>query len=402
MPLSLNAVDIVLVVLAVVAAWSGWRQGLIGGVMSFIGFVVGAVTGVLLAPRLLAQVGVSGVLGLALSVLAALVLAGLCSSLLVTLGRLVRRRLRWRPLQTFDSVGGAVFAVASLAVISWLLASALVLLPAGGLVTEVRSSRVLGAIDESVPPQARTWVSDLGHLLDASGDLPRVFAGLGAEPIVPIAAPDPGVVDDPAVLAARGSLVKVEGVALQCGTQVDGSGFVFAPGRVMTNAHVVAGTVQEKVRVSGVGTAYSATVVYFDPQVDVAVLAVPGLTAPALPFAGVPARTGGSAVVAGFPGGGRLQEVPARVRAVIQARGTDIFGRGDAFRSVYSLRAQVRPGNSGGPLLSPSGTVLGVVFAASVTDPQTGYALTAAQVADAAAAGRVATAAVPVGSCHTR
>ncbi|MEO6822666.1 MAG: MarP family serine protease [Candidatus Nanopelagicales bacterium] len=397
-----NIVDLILIALAVLAAWSGWRQGLIGGVMSFVGFVAGAIAGVLLAPHVLMWVGVTGVVGLAITVVVALALAALVSSLLVAVARLARRKLVWRPLRAFDSAGGAVFAVASLAVIAWLLASALVVLPNAGLVSEVRSSRVLGAIDDTVPQQARTWVSDLGRMLDNTGGLPRAFAGIGVEPIVPVAAPDPALLGDPAVRRAWGSLVKVEGQAPGCGTQVDGSGFVFAPDRVMTNAHVVAGTDDLKVLVRGVGASYQATVVYFDPVVDVAVLDVPGLDVPPLDFASAAASSGASAVVAGFPGGGPLQAGTARVRAELTARGKDIYGQGDAWRDVYSLRATVRPGNSGGPLLRPDGTVYGVVFAAAIDDPETGYALTAGQVADAATAGHDATAAVAVGSCHTR
>ena len=228
-----------------------------------------------------------------------------------------------------------------------------------------------------------------------------MFSGLGAEPIVPVDEPDPALLKDPAVRRAWNSLVKVEGLAPECGTQVDGSGFVFAPERVMTNAHVVAGTERLDVRVRGTGQVYQASVVYLDPELDVAVLRVPGLQASALPFAG-PARSGTPGVVAGFPGGGPLQAVPARVRALLTAQGKDIYGKGDVLRQVYSLRAQVRPGNSGGPLLSRDGEALGVVFAAGIDDPDTGYALTAGQVQAAAAAGTNATTALLTGSCRTR
>lgn len=396
----MNAVDVVLVVLAVLVAWAGWRQGLISGLLSFVGFVSGAFLGVLLAPHLLTWLGLTGILGLALTIVVALLLAGVGNAVLVSIGRLVRTRLTWRPIRALDSVGGALFGVASLAVVAWLLASALVVLPDIGLARTVRSSTVLGAIDEKVPDSARTWVSDLGHLLDDNG-LPRVFAGLGAEPIVAVAEPDPALLTDPAVRRAWNSLVKVEGLAPECSSQVDGSGFVFAPGRVMTNAHVVAGTDRLQVQIRGTGQAYQARVVYLDPGLDVAVLFVPGLNAPALPFSG-PARSGTPAVVAGFPGGGPLRIVPARVRAALTAQGKDIYGKGDVLRPVYSLRATVLPGNSGGPLLSADGSVYGVVFAAGIDDPDTGYALTAKAVGAGADAGRTATRALQTGSCHTR
>jgi S1-C subfamily serine protease len=395
-----NWVDLLLVLLAVLLAWTGWRHGLISGVLSFVGFVAGALLGILVAPHVVAWLGLSGLPGLAVVLVVILLLAGAGNAVLVVLGSLVRNRLVWRPVRLLDSVGGALFGVLSLAVVAWLLASALVVLPEVAISRQVRSSAVLGVIDDSVPEQARTWVSDLGHLLDDSG-LPRVFAGLGAEPVVPVAEPDPALLKDPAVRAAWDSLVKVEGIAPECGTRVDGSGFVYAPERVMTNAHVVAGTERLMVSLRGTGEQYPARVVYLDPELDVAVLAVPGLGATPLDFAGA-ARSGTPGVVVGFPSGGPLAAVPARVRAQIAARGKDIYGRGDVTRQVYSLRAQIRPGNSGGPLLSSDGQVYGVVFAAGVDDPDTGYALTAAQVEDAAEAGRDATAELLTGSCRTR
>jgi S1-C subfamily serine protease len=394
-----NVVDLLLLIMAVLVAWSGWRHGLISGVLSFVGFVAGALVGILLAPTVLSWLGVSGVVGLAVTMAVTLLLAGVGNAALVTLGNLARSKLVLRPLRAIDSAGGALFGVASLAVVSWLLASALVALPDGGVATLVRGSTVLGTIDNSVPDRARTWVSDLGHLLDDSG-LPRVFSGLGAEPIVPVAAPDPALLEVKAVRRSWNSLVQVEGLAPECGALVDGSGFVYAPGRVMTNAHVVAGTRRLEVKIRGTGRAYPATVVYLDPDVDVAVLSVPELSAPALPFADN-ARSGTPAVVAGFPGGGPLTAVPARVRATITAQGKDIYGTGDVVREVYSLRADVRPGNSGGPLLSEDGEVYGVVFAAGIDDPDTGYALTAAQVRDAAVSGRLADKSVATGSCRT-
>ncbi len=396
----MNAVDLVLLVLAVPLAWTGWRQGLVSGVLSFVGFVGGGLVGVLVAPQVLQWWGLTGLAGLAVTIVITLLLAGAGNAVLVAVGHLIRTRLTWRPVRALDSVGGALFAVATLAVVAWLLASALVVLPDTGLARQARSSALLGTIDQHVPDQARTWVSDLGHLLDEGG-FPRVFSGLGAEPVVPVEEPDEELLAMPAVRRAWNSLIQIDGIAPECGTRVDGSGFVYAPGRVMTNAHVVAGTEQLSLRIRGTGPEYEGRVVYTDPELDVAVIAVDDLPATALPFAG-PARSGTPGVVAGFPGGGPLEAVPARVRARITAEGKDIYGQGDVTREVYSLRAEVRPGNSGGPLLSRTGEVYGVVFAASVDDPDTGYALTAAQVQEAADAGRAADVAVGTGSCRTR
>jgi len=179
-------------------------------------------------------------------------------------------------------------------------------------------------------------------------------------------------------------------------------GFVYARERVMTNAHVVAGVDDPRVGVPGGGAPLDAEVVYFDPELDLAVLAVPGLMAAPLAFDPSLAQTGAAAVVAGYPGGGPLDSSAARVRAVIEARGEDIYGRAGVVREVYAFRGSVVAGNSGGPLLSPKGTVLGVVFASAVGDPTIGYALTAQQVSAAAASGRSATSSVDTGSCRTR
>jgi S1-C subfamily serine protease len=166
----------------------------------------------------------------------------------------------------------------------------------------------------------------------------------------------------------------------------------------MTNAHVVAGSNRVRVLLVGRGAPLEATVVFLDPRTDVAVLAVKGLDAPALTFDATAVR-GDDAVVAGFPQDGPLAAGPARIRSVLVAVGHDIYGEPGARREVYSLRASVREGNSGGPLLAPDGKVLGVVFAASVDNPQTGYALTAKAVKPALAAGRTASAPVATGAC---
>ena len=174
---------------------------------------------------------------------------------------------------------------------------------------------------------------------------------------------------------AATSIVKITGVAASCNRGQEGSGWVVAPERVVTNAHVVAGTSSDHVRIQGTGRSYDASVVVFDPQRDLAVLSVPGLPAPAL-TQGPNLKRSDSAIVAGFPLDGPYRLDPARVRDTLTATGADIYGNPGAVREVYSLFARVEPGNSGGPLLSVSGEVVGIVFAKSLDDDQTGYALT--------------------------
>jgi S1-C subfamily serine protease len=198
------------------------------------------------------------------------------------------------------------------------------------------------------------------------------------------------------VRGSRAAVLKVRGIAGSCSKQVEGSGFVYAPQRLMTNAHVVAGVRQPKVEVDG--QALPARVVLFDPARDVAVLYVPDLRRAPLGFAGQ-ARASDSAVVAGYPQDGPFTAVAARVRNRQTARSPDIYSEGMVSREIYALRSVVRPGNSGGPLLSPDGRVYGVVFAAATDDPETGYALTAAQVRQDAQAGATATERVSTRGC---
>jgi len=199
------------------------------------------------------------------------------------------------------------------------------------------------------------------------------------------------------VVIAEPDIVKITGVAPSCHRQLEGSGFLFAGEHVMTNAHVVAGVRSPSVLASD-GKSYDATVVLYDPRRDVAVLYVPGFTRSPLGFAGV-AKQGESAIVAGYPQNGPFRAVAARIRARQPAQGPDIYQTHQVTREIYAVYAVVRPGNSGGPLLAPDGRVYGVVFAASVDDPQTGYALTAGEVASDAAAGAGSTSAVSTQGC---
>jgi S1-C subfamily serine protease len=196
-------------------------------------------------------------------------------------------------------------------------------------------------------------------------------------------------------LAAGPSTVKVEGVG--CGVLQEGSGFVAAPGLVVTNAHVVAGIGAPQVQV---GRSVDATeVVLFDPSFDLAVLRVPGLTAPALRLDPAPVGRGTQAAVLGYPGGGPFTVDAAGVMAAFEAQGRDIYGRGLTLRNVYELDALVRPGNSGGPLVLPDGQVIGVVFSRSTVDPSIGYALTSPDVLPRVAQAESAVRPVSTGPC---
>ncbi|MEY2965101.1 MAG: hypothetical protein RLZZ228_914 [Actinomycetota bacterium] len=393
----MNVIDAIVIAAIAVFAWTGWRQGFVAGLLSFTGFLTGALAAALLLPRLIEGLALPEFLRavlLAVSILGA-ALAG--QALASILGRRMRSAMTWRGVRIADSAAGAVLNIAALAVVLWIVATAVGLVPSLSVAREIRSSLVLRTLDSAVPDPARDLFSGLRDAVDASG-LPRVFSGFGqyAGPQVP--APNDRLLRDPAVRAAWPSLVKITSVA--CDGVITGSGFTYSRDRVLTNAHVVAGADQPMVRLPGDPNSYTASVVAIDPRLDLAVLRVDGLPAPSLAFAGREARTGDGAVVAGFPGGGDLEAGAARIRGRIDARGEDIYGRSGVVRDVYAFRGIVVPGNSGGPLLSPGGRVYGVVFAAGVGEAETGYALTAQQAEPIAQAGAAATEPVDTGRCR--
>ena len=393
----MNLVDAIVLAAIVVFAWTGWRQGFVAGLLSFGGFLFGALAAALLLPRVFEGVELPGALGPILLATAILLAALVGQTLASFLGRRLRSAMTWRGVQVVDSAAGAALNVVALAVVLWIIATAVGLVPSLSVAREVRSSLVLRTLDSAVPDRARDLFSGLRNAVDASG-LPRVFSGFGqyAGPQVP--APNERLLRDPAVRASWPSLVKITSVA--CDAVVTGSGFAYAPDRVLTNAHVVAGSEQPTIRIPGDPASYDASVVAIDSRLDLAVLRVDGLPAPALAFATRPADTGDGAVVAGFPGGGDLEAGAARIRARIDARGEDIYGRSGVVRDVYSFRGTVVPGNSGGPLLAPNGRVYGVVFAAGLGEEETGYAITAEQAAPLAQRGAQSFEPVDTGACR--
>jgi S1-C subfamily serine protease len=284
----------------------------------------------------------------------------------------------------------------SVLVVAWLLGTAIAHSTLTGLARQVRHSEVISDVNEGIPSFARNDLAQFRRLLDNTG-FPAIVGPLTTENVAPATAPDPAVLNSAAVVAARASIVKVRGDAPSCDRSIEGSGFVIAPDRILTNAHVVAG-VRDPVVYPPTGGSLPATVVLYDPQVDIAVLEVSGLRAPTLRFAS--AATGGnSAVVAGYPEDGPFSAVAARIRDRQDIRGPNIYQNATVTRDVYAVRAVVLPGNSGGPLLATDGEVYGVVFAASTDTADTGYALTAPEVAADATAGERATGGVSTQGC---
>jgi S1-C subfamily serine protease len=370
--------DLAVLSVAFVAALSGWRSGALGSLLSFVGVVLGAVAGVLLAPHVAAHIsGPRTKLFVALFLILGLVVIGEIAG--VVLGRAVRGAIRPPLLRGMDSVVGVCLQLVAVLVAAWLLATPLTSSDQHNLAAAVRGSKVLAKVDSVAPSWLRSVPNRLSAMMDNSG-LPDVLQPFGRTPIAAVAAPDAALSNDPVVAATQPSVVKIKGIATGCQKVLEGSGFVIARDRVMSNAHVVAGS--DKVTVLDGGHSYDATVVSYDPENDVSVLSVPGLPVPPLEFVEKQVPTGTDALVMGYPGGGAFEATPARVREIIKLNGPDIYRQNNVTREVYTIRGIVRQGNSGGPLVDRDGKVLGLVFGAAVDDAETGFVLTAHQVSD--------------------
>jgi len=389
-----NVLDVVLVFCALVYALTGYQQGFLVGSCATFGLVVGGFVGIQVAPWALDRFADSLTVSVTAMVMV-LVLAFVGQGVGALAGQRLRRRVVWRPARVVDALSGAALSVAAMLVIAWVLGVAASGAELQGINKEVRTSTVLGAVDRAMPGGSERLLSAFNAVVGSS-DFPRYLEPFAPERITPVHPPNNRVVTAAGVRRASRSVVKVLGDAASCSKTLEGSGFVYAPHRVMTNAHVVAGVEHPVVRLHDAD--HAATVVYDNPDTDVAVLAVPSLAAHPLQFADQ-AQSGDPAVVLGYPQDGPFDAEPGRIRSAEQLRSPNIYGDGSVVRDAYAVYALVRGGNSGGPLVAPSGRVLGVVFAASLIDGNTGYALTAGEVSAAAAAGERSTVGVSTGGC---
>ena len=362
----MDPVDVVIVVFALVMAVVGWRQGFVVGALSLAGFAAGAYGGTRLAPLVLedgARSAYAPLLGLAGALIVGMTLAGLAEAL----GSGVRRRL-WRVPGAgwVDGALGSVLLCGVALGISWVAGAVALQTPgARELRRDIQRSEILSRLNAVLPPS--------GPLLNAIARFDPFPQFDGPAPRV--APPRAAIARDPGVKAAAGSVVRVLGTA--CGLGVEGTGWVAARGVVVTNAHVVAGQDDTIVQVEGVGERLDATAIAFDVRNDVAVLRVPDLDARPLPFASSDEADSGTAgAVLGFPRNGPYDVRAARLGSTSTVLSQDAYGNGPLRRSVVAFRGLVRPGNSGGPVVSSSGEVLATVFAATRgSRPRGGYAI---------------------------
>jgi S1-C subfamily serine protease len=393
-------VDIVVVVLALIAGISGWRHGMAVALLSFVGVLTGAVLGVRLAPLLAAGVE-APTTRIIVSIVVVVLLVALGETTGVFFGRRIRDRITGERSLQVDSVLGSVLQAITVVVAAWLVALPLASASFPGLAAGIRGSEVLRAVNSVMPAGAKQLPAELRQLLNNSG-FPDVLSPFAETPITEVGAPNPALASSPVVEDVTDSVLKIRGRAPSCSRQLEGTGFVVAPQLVLTNAHVVAGTSDTGVEVlssRGRTVELDAEVVLYDPGTDLAVLRVPDLEAEPLQFEPQPATTGDDAIVLGYPLDGPFTATAAKVRSKINLRGPDIYDGGEVEREVYTVRAVVQSGNSGGPMITPAGRVLGVVFGAALDDQNTGFVLTVEQVTTAIDAAPALSGEVDTGSC---
>lgn len=390
----LPIVDIIIVVVLIVAALAGVRSGFFSVLGALAGLVVGAAVSPWLLPLVARELPENGARSAAV-VGSAILLLALGAWLGSLIGRFLRRgadRLKLRAIERL--LGGALGLVASVTAVS-LIGAAIASSGVPVVSSAVASSSVLRTLQQWTPKPLTDAAARLHAAVLGDTVIPTVDAlldsDLGTE--TPAAAID---TDDPALASAAASVARISGLAYGCGTMPTGTGFVVAEDRIVTNAHVVAGIERPLVELPG-EPARDGTVVYFDPVDDLAVIAA-DVDASPLPLDDSLAP-GGAGAVQGYPYGGPFTTVAAGVLATRDVPISDIYGSSTSPRSVHVLSADVRPGNSGGPLLTAEGGVAGVIFARDTERANVGYAMTLAELLPVLATLDTAQTPVPTGAC---
>ncbi|HEV2685948.1 MAG TPA: MarP family serine protease [Actinomycetota bacterium] len=365
----MNWVDGVILLAFALALLSGYHRGVVMQVFSWGGFILGIIAGALLGPPIVRAISPHSVNARRIAVLASFLgIAFIVEALIAFAGSRVARKITHAKLKRADQIIGAVVAALLLLLAAWMLS-----LPAravSGLEASIKKSAILRG-EYAVLSKPPDFLASILSLLSHTG-FPEVFTELNPNLAPGVQAPPASLANNMAILAAAQLTFKIEGDG--CEGRVDGSGFPVEPHLVITAAHVVAGTKNTEV-IQPNGDRFRATVVYWDPNADIAVLRVGSLPSGDLRVdAEIASRnTDGAAI--GYPGGGKRTISVARVRGHTDATGYDIYSQHAVDRLIYVLRASVIPGNSGGPFVDTNGQVRGMIFAAATDSKTTAYAL---------------------------
>ncbi|HET8709403.1 MAG TPA: MarP family serine protease [Candidatus Saccharimonadales bacterium] len=388
----MNLTDIIIIILVISACLRGRELGFVRQLCSTIGFFVGLYLGAALLQPYTVKLVHSP---LSQSLVTIITTLGAAIILLIIgeyLGLHAKRRLQIWKVNRLDVIFGGLLGVVSLLLVVWLSAAILETLPSQTIQREIRYSAIISRLNRMLPP-ASTVVANLGQLIDPNG-FPQVFIGDAPGPPSNVPQPSLGALQAAVDKDSR-SVVKIEGQG--CGGIVEGSGFVVGTNLIATNAHVVAGIRQPYV-LDANGT-HTAQPIWFDPDLDFAVLKVNNLAGDPLVFSNADVHRGTAGAVLGYPGGGNFEADPAAVLDEFTATGRNIYNQGETERDVYEIRAKVVPGNSGGPVIVKDGSVIGIVFAESTKYPHIGYALTNDQVTGEINQARAQDRPVSTGSC---
>jgi len=387
----MDIADIVIIILVLGASLRGRELGFVRQLFSSGGFFIGLYLGALLQPHLVIYAN-SPLARLIITVGTTLGFGLLLFTVGEYLGILFKSKINKWHFKHVDNILGILTGAVSILLIMWLSAGILVNFPSPWLQNSIRNSAILTKLN-TVLPSTPTIVASLGRVIDPNG-FPRVFAG--QQPGPPENYPRPSLGEmQAAVDKTRASVVKVQGRG--CGGIVQGSGFVVGANLIATNAHVVAGIKHPSV--TDQNGSHAGQVIWFDPDLDFAIIRTDNLAGSPLIFNVSGIASGTPAAVLGYPDGGGFIADPAAVLDEFTAAGKNIYDQSNTERDVYEIAAHVVHGNSGGPLIAKDGSVIGVVFAESTIYENVGYALASQQVVSSISQARSQDKVVSTGSC---
>ena len=394
----MNFIDVFIAAAFLVFGWIGFRRGILRTVLSIIGLLVGGAAGAIATPSIQSLIsnnafGFKPTIGLTSIILG----ASLGMFLFGILGSFLRVVLLPFPfMKTIDSLIGYGLAIIAVASISSTLSSAAQVIPNKTVNNLFSQSQFIAQIDLYLPERFKNAAQKIQNVITDS-PLPEVFKSLVESRITPTQLESDVAIPE-IVTKSVASTVRIDGIAESCSAAMVGTGFIVSPERVITNAHVVAGVIDPVVTVSNSKTQLSGKVIAIDRKKDIAIIYVPGLNGEKLTFIG-PATPNEIGFVVGYPNGGNLRTSAVSVSSEFESIGTDIDGNGETKRDVIVFGGDVRPGNSGGPLLNEQGQVLGVVFAADAENKNTGYALAPSEVAKLVSETSSVMEAIETGNC---